>query len=130
MKRGIDARVAIQSQWSASRSSNKNEVRGFYGPRFVFMSLPRGHHAVQEGFVNNDEVGRYLLARYKRVESKVGGNRSGFFFGYFPTRPDQFELVGFVGKYPEIDVVAAVLGGEARELGKPLDTFGKLATGL
>jgi hypothetical protein len=67
------------------------------------------------------------LAGYKRVKAKLGETAPDLFEG-LSYRSNQFELVGLVGKYPEIDVVAAVLGGEGTETGKSLDTFRKLAT--
>jgi hypothetical protein len=71
------------------------------------------------GFVKNDEVRRYLLACYKRVKAKLGESVPNLLES-LPYRPNQFELVGLVGKYPEIDVVPAVLGGEGPETGSPL----------
>ena len=81
------------------------------------------------GFIKNDEVRRYLLARYKRVETKLREATPDLLKSP-PYRPNQFELVGLVGKYPEIDVVPAVLGGEGTETGKSLDAFCKLVTGF
>jgi hypothetical protein len=53
-----------------------------------------------------------LLGALQTSQNKVGGNLLQISLRIFPTGRDQFELVGLIGKNPEIDVVAAVLGGK------------------
>jgi hypothetical protein len=67
------------------------------------------------------------LTRYKRIKAKLG-KAAPDLLENLSYRPNQFKLVGLIGKYPKIDVIPTVLSGEGTETGKSLDTFGKLAT--
>src|SRR4030095_3664842 len=84
-----------------------------------------GASAVSGGFIKNDEVRRYLLTRYKRIKAKLG-KAAPDLLENLSYRPNQFKLVGLIGKYPKIDVIPTVLSGEGTATGKSLDTFGKL----